>query len=576
VSLENVLVEFSPLEWAFREMPGDDGYSPRQWRAVWLVRNENTFWMTLFVTVQPGAGTEIEVTHIEYDAVEHAFFLVDADGARTRFTDSAEAKPLFVTLAVLRELSACVKPDPMLSMVIGKKGYLPVRPQTAKLVRPLKDDQDLRLHFVRYLHSGGRYEGPLPLNQALAVLQLDLASPFESLSGLEKVYGRTRKAELGDRTVSFPWTGKTGHSAGAAKTLLEWFPSGFERKPGPKSPINAGLGGKHMTTIPSDKAWVLGLFKQMLEEKTPDDRLDFVFRHPVLLSAEALKILLASEGETGALAGLDELRLNLWDHPEQYPRDRGPLNGAIEGLRSRALTLAEARARVVQLQCAGLLSNTYIKVVYEPLLSEVWDGASFPSQAAELVLDSAWAMPFENLAQHVRLAATRGFILVVHAALTQFPDGQLLRRAHEAGAWCLKEVDWSAILPRRSDMLHELGVMDLDAYTSRWPAAPDYLEIIAPWLARATNPMPSPAVALARASDLLAEGAKLRPPGSERGTTLKALLQAKIFEAVARRSDPDPDELGPIASGALENLSPEVDTEAWQWVQNAVDVFALK
>ena len=225
VTLNNVLLEFSPLDWAFREAPGDAAYSPWQCRAVWLVRHDDTFWVTFLMTEHANSDFTFLLHRIEYADPQQAFALIDPDGSRSPLVEEPGlAKPLFVTLSVLRDLSRSVKPDPCLYMAMGEKGLLVVRTPYAKLVRPLADEHDLRLHFIRYVHSGARYEGPPPLEAGTAaVLSLDLAAPFEQLTGLEVVYGRVREAEIGDRIVHFTDADASGHSAKAARTLLQWF-----------------------------------------------------------------------------------------------------------------------------------------------------------------------------------------------------------------------------------------------------------------------------------------------------------------------------------------------------------------
>ncbi|MCC7240895.1 MAG: hypothetical protein IT180_03135 [Acidobacteria bacterium] len=328
-----------------------------------------------------------------------------------------------------------------------------------------------------------------------------------------------------------------------------------------------------MTKLPSEREWVFGLFDSMLEEPDDQQRLVFVFRHPVLLSADAQRLLQESGRDDRMLFMLDSFRRRLWDEPERYPRGLGPLDSLLEGLRDRSLTMAAARAQAVQPATAGLLSNTYVKVLFEPLVKEVWDGKAYAAQAAEVVLDSAFAMPFPNLGIHPRVGAVRGFVLVVHAALTKNPDGHLLERAHDVGAWLLQALPWPP--ERRGDFLHELGVMDLDAYASQWPAGPGYLDEIRPWLARAVHPMPEPAVALSRASRLLAKAGDLRAGSEEAGETWKALLQARIFEASARGAEPDRAELKSIASRALAHFAARPDSDAAQWVARAVDAYHL-
>jgi hypothetical protein len=115
-------------------------------------------------------------------------------------------------------------------MAAGDVGLVGVRGATARLVRPACDELDLRLHFVRYAHSGERYLGPLPLTDPppLAVLEVDLTTPFEDLRGLEQVYGRVRRANIDDRAIDWPHHDASGHSPAAAEALLQRFPAGHQ------------------------------------------------------------------------------------------------------------------------------------------------------------------------------------------------------------------------------------------------------------------------------------------------------------------------------------------------------------
>jgi hypothetical protein len=99
------------------------------------------------------------------------------------------------------------------------------------------------------------------------------------------------------------------------------------------------------------------------------------------------------------------------DH-DGYPPGVAPLDALVECLRRRELTWEQARERAVDGRIAGPLSYTYVTVLMELLIAESLGGTAFPAQAAELVLDSAWAMPFEGLRLHVRLAAAKGIIQV--------------------------------------------------------------------------------------------------------------------------------------------------------------------
>ncbi|HQZ37754.1 MAG TPA: FRG domain-containing protein [Vicinamibacterales bacterium] len=226
VSLRNVLLEFSPIDWAFRETPGEASCVQTQCRAIWLVRRDEAFIVTLFLTTSAQSDVEMHVLHVEFSPREGTFVIVGSDSSRTPLTQSAEAKPFFVALAVLRELFPGIKPEASLGIQIDRKGFLALRSATARLVRPLADPAGLRLHFVRYRHADQRFEGPLPIDEVPppALLELELRSPFERLIGLESVFGRVRSVTMDGFKLSFPAPPDGGHSADAARDLLSRFP----------------------------------------------------------------------------------------------------------------------------------------------------------------------------------------------------------------------------------------------------------------------------------------------------------------------------------------------------------------
>jgi len=321
----------------------------------------------------------------------------------------------------------------------------------------------------------------------------------------------------------------------------------------------------------TEHQWVFSLCEQLTLQATGADRKSFVFRHPVLLSAQAHHLLLEA-GVDGALVTLlDQARRSFWERPDTFDATLGPLHALFEQLRARTITLDEARQHASQPDIAGLLSSTYIKVVFNPLIEQALDGGAFPVQAADVALASAFAMPFEPLARDLCLAATRGYLLVIHPALTKNPDGSLLTRAQTAVDHVLE----SASPAIRGALLHELGATYLDAYASQFGPGDAYVSSIGEWLARAVHPMPAPQLALARACDLLAEAAPVRSAGRDRGATLKALLQARVFASVAGGFALDREQCRSIAAQALEHLDRETDADAVAWVERTCARFQI-
>jgi hypothetical protein len=331
-------------------------------------------------------------------------------------------------------------------------------------------------------------------------------------------------------------------------------------------------------TKPNEQEWVADLFTEMLKEGAPERRAAFAARSPVLLSAAALKMLLAQRSDEKGVACLqllDEMRLYLWDHPESYPEGEGPLDPIVKGLRTGELSFSAALGKAIGIECAGLLSNTYLHVLFVRFTDALEQSVTFAAQAATLALESAWAMPFPTIAPDVKLSAAKGFIHVVHGALMKRPDGGLLDRADAAGRWALEEADRRARPELRGELLNMLGTMTLDAYASRWAASPEYLATIGSWLARAATPMPAPQAALARAVDLLSQAVDRQPAG-ERGATLKALMQATVFEACSRGAEPDRAGLGALAEQAFQNLDRTRDAEARKYVEQILEVYGIR
>lgn len=312
-----------------------------------------------------------------------------------------------------------------------------------------------------------------------------------------------------------------------------------------------------------EAAWLADHFTRMLNAATPAERTTYVLEHPVLLSAAALRAIQLATPEdpeaSAAVAFLDGARSHFWSHPEEYPPGHGPLEHVIDALRSGDVDLEEAIERARAPDCAGQLSHTYLRAVMTHLEAEVDGDVTFALGAAEISLESAWAMPWPLLSLDVRRAAAGGFVRLVHRGLIRRPDGRLYARALEVGEWGWRDAEENGNLPLKGAYLHWVGTLSLDAYAANFGPSPEFPEEIQAWLARASDPMPDAAEGLGHARNYLSAAVDFRPAGRERGHTLKALVEAIVYDGFARGTGSDPGEVSALAERALVDLDPAAD-----------------
>jgi hypothetical protein len=309
--------------------------------------------------------------------------------------------------------------------------------------------------------------------------------------------------------------------------------------------------------------WVGDQFRALMSAKTPAQRTAYLLEHPVLLSGTAQALLQrVTAGDAvseGALAELDDLRSALGSHPDRYPAGHGPLERIVAELRSGDIDLQEAVERAKAPDCAGQLSYAYIKALLSRLGNEADDDLTFALAAAETALEAALAMPWPLLAPDVRRGAAQGFIPLVHRGLLRRPDGRLFARAIEVGEWAVRDAEEHGQGPMKGNFLHWLGTMSLDAYGSKFAPSPEFPAQIEEWLGRALDPMPTPVDGLSRARHYLSQAVELRPPGRERGQTLKALVEAMLYEGYARGTAANLAEVSTLADQAIAQLDPDAD-----------------
>lgn len=230
VSLENVLIQMSPLETALLDARADADVM----NALWLVRRGERFQVTVFTspldTGSRGGRHLVGPLELEFSKPDHGF-VVTLDGRRQMLLHAGLpdviVKAFFVALDVLRGLSDTVKPDPypVFTSVSGDatRVLLPVRHAPTVLTRAKADPADLRMHFLRGVDSGQPYMGPGLELSSVGVLVLEVAAGFEALPSLHDVYGSAREVTVNGQPISLPDREGQGVSARVAAFLLDLF-----------------------------------------------------------------------------------------------------------------------------------------------------------------------------------------------------------------------------------------------------------------------------------------------------------------------------------------------------------------
>ncbi len=231
VSIDNVLIEFSPLEAAFLDL--DAHPEVRLVTSLWLLRRGQDFRFTVFVH-SPASGGHGAVGPVDlaFSETTHRFEVVARDGARVPLLlaglPAAHVKAVLVGISVLRSLSPACAPDPYPLVATahdgGIRSVVAVRCAATVLARCKADPSDLRLHFLRYADTLQPYLGPGPELPSVALLTLQSPGRFETLLTLHDVYGHVHHVEEAGRPVRLPPRASDGVSASIADYLLQRFP----------------------------------------------------------------------------------------------------------------------------------------------------------------------------------------------------------------------------------------------------------------------------------------------------------------------------------------------------------------
>jgi hypothetical protein len=195
-SLQNVFVEFSPLESPGIGSPDAAHQELGVLRAAWLVRNGSGLGFSLFFQSQSSDQImEVPLPRIQLDAttktIQYEARTTDGSGGeKVEWKNLTSlrmiAKPLFTVLLILRELSPIFKAAPFPSLVVdagtdSQKMFVRVSREGARLLGVQDSRSGKVLHFLRGLELGETFVGPeeqetLQLGGKLPYAKLDAAA----------------------------------------------------------------------------------------------------------------------------------------------------------------------------------------------------------------------------------------------------------------------------------------------------------------------------------------------------------------------------------------------------------------
>lgn len=330
-------------------------------------------------------------------------------------------------------------------------------------------------------------------------------------------------------------------------------------------------------TETEEKNWICTHFDKMMQAGSEDERNEYIFNNPLLLTLNAIPIITEERGQDPEVLNginyLSDLRKHYWSQPEEYPSGFGPIEKILELFRNGTLSLDEAKQRAKDVDCAGLLSPLYVKALLLHLVNDLDIDINYTMQAAEVVVDAVISMPMQSFSIYVMMQSTEGYIRLAHGSLLRRPDGQVYKRALDLGQWAADVANASNNNPLKSEFLHMIGTLSLDAYAANFGPNEDYANNINVWIGRAVNPMPHPSAGLENARIFLNDAIPFRDPGSPRGLTAKALLEAIIYEAFYNGVQPDIEYLMQLSGEARKHLHPEMDRAHIDRVQQLMGIF---
>jgi hypothetical protein len=322
---------------------------------------------------------------------------------------------------------------------------------------------------------------------------------------------------------------------------------------------------------------ILAIFEELEECESSADAHEFVFAHPVLLSPEwqaRFSAVTKKLPEVTQVRADQVLRLlaltvkNLRQDMSRYPIGTGPLERLYRLVRKGEITESRGLELASQSDTYRLLGLVYVRMLSihaeraarggdwkTGLLIQKLILSALEARRSELVIDQA-TMDF---------CATVHWLDIVARAVWDVPDGRLFHDAVGRGEALANTVDDPGGFYAPGEILHRLGVLHLDPYVYsrttqdydlQWGLWQDRLA-----QSRATeyggesddaSRLPPVKEALPKAAEYLRRAAVVRK-GVSRGLTLKALLQALVWQHVAGIS-PETAEVHSVASEALSLL----------------------
>ncbi len=210
-SLQNVFVEFSPLDAPSAEGAAASGQDAQILRGAWVARNGSGLSASLFFQSFPGGQTmQAALGKIVLDASTNTIryeFHGDhsSAGATVEWRELTAipifAKPVFTVLFILRELSPTLKALPFPSVVTdagteSQKMWVDVSKDAARLLR-VRDSRNSRpVHFLRGVELDESFVSPRPVGG----LALSLNMPYAKIDAAAIRSAIAAKFEASDAT----------------------------------------------------------------------------------------------------------------------------------------------------------------------------------------------------------------------------------------------------------------------------------------------------------------------------------------------------------------------------------------
>jgi hypothetical protein len=331
------------------------------------------------------------------------------------------------------------------------------------------------------------------------------------------------------------------------------------------------------------------LFSTCCRAPTHEEQIRFALANPILLLGELqqrvqeeLRKLPEAEAKPRLevlyllAAGLDAYTKD----PDRYPLGTGPIELLLKRVASDELSFELALEEAKKPAIASKLSLVYAKAIgrHTFLAVQSDEGWREAVRMQRLLVSAAGGARGFKTADVIRAQSREDWVEVAKLALCRVPDGRIFEDARSHGEWCLDRARNMGEPARIAFELFVLGTLHLDPWTAarssgQYQAAlrawgrrlDDEVGAVEAQRVRGEAPMPTPEAALERALVLLRECAGYRS-GRPRGDTLKAILQALSFRALALGNAIDEDEFARVGLEALELLDPVADATNHQGV----------